>query len=158
MRLRDGWLDVDNARQLALTGWFGALIGNSDMHLGNLSLELHDRRPLPLAPVYDMLPMRWRPAATGEVTPPERAPQWRPPLPHETDDWLVAAKLALHFWQEAAATERISEDFRAIARSAEGALATAIQRVVFHPAICGALPTTESCRRPRAYDPTAPHP
>ena len=51
MRLRDGWLDVDNARQLALTGWFGALIGISDMHLGNLSLELHDRRPLPLAPV-----------------------------------------------------------------------------------------------------------
>jgi hypothetical protein len=129
---RDGWLDVDNARQLALTGWFGTLIGNSDMHLGNMSLELRDQRPLPLAPVYDMLPMRWRPAATGEVLTVESAPEWRPPLPlpHEADDWLVAAKLALHFWQEAAATERISEDFRTIARSSESTLETAIQRVV----------------------------
>lgn len=100
------------------------------MHLGNLSLELRDQRPLPLAPVYDMLPMRWRPAATGEVLTVESAPEWRPPLPlpHEADDWLVAAKLALHFWQEAAATERISEDFRTIARSAESTLETAIQR------------------------------
>lgn len=128
---RDGWLDADNARQLRLTGWFGALIGNADMHLGNVSLELRSRRPLTLAPIYDMLPMRWRPAATGEVVPPERAPDWRPPLPlpHESEDWIVAADLALRFWQEAAATERISEDFRAIAQSAEGALETAIRRI-----------------------------
>lgn len=128
----DGWLDADDARKLALTGWFGALIGNTDMHLGNISLELRHRRPLPLAPVYDMLPMRWRPAVTGEVALPERAPAWRPPLPlpHETDDWRVAAELALGFWREVVATERISEEFRAIARSAEGALGTAIQRVV----------------------------
>lgn len=129
---QDGWLDADDARNLALTGWFGALIGNSDMHLGNLSLELRDRRPLPLAPVYDMLPMHWRPAASGEVLPAERAPQWRPPLPlpQQTGDWLVAAELALRFWREVIVAERISEDFQTIARSAQGALETAIERVV----------------------------
>ena len=39
---RDGWLDADDAHALALRGWFGALIGNSDMHLGNVSLVLAD--------------------------------------------------------------------------------------------------------------------
>lgn len=127
----DGWLDADSARQLTLTGWFGALIGNSDMHLGNVSLELRDRRPLPLAPVYGMLPMRWRPTATGEVLPAERTPEWRPPLPlpHQTDDWLVAADLAQRFWREAIANDRISEDFRIIARAAESALDRAIERI-----------------------------
>jgi hypothetical protein len=44
---------------------FGRLIGNSDMHSGNLSLfvELEGlaKGRFVLAPVYDMLPMRWRP-------------------------------------------------------------------------------------------------
>jgi hypothetical protein len=47
---------------------FGRLIGNSDMHAGNLSLFVTRddlaRGRFTLAPVYDMLPMRWRPDAT----------------------------------------------------------------------------------------------
>lgn len=133
---QDGWLDAGDARQLALTGWFGELIGNSDMHLGNVSLELRDRRPLPLAPVYDMLPMRWRPAATGEVLPAERTPEWRPrlPLPQQTDDWLAAAELALQFWREVIATDRISDDFRIIASAAQTALDSAIERIASYHA------------------------
>ena len=44
---------------------FGRLIGNSDMHGGNLSLFVDidglAQGRFALAPVYDMLPMRWRP-------------------------------------------------------------------------------------------------
>lgn len=117
---RDGWLRPEDATKLARTGWFGALIGNSDMHLGNASLHLADARPLALAPAYDMLPMRWRPASTGELRP--AGQDWRPPLPlpHETDDWLAAAELALHFWRTvlAAPAAAVSDDFKPIAREA----------------------------------------
>lgn len=44
---------------------FGRLIGNTDMHSGNLSLYVERdtvaKGPLTLAPVYDMLPMIWKP-------------------------------------------------------------------------------------------------
>lgn len=44
---------------------FGRLIGNSDMHFGNLSLwaDAPATERFILAPLYDMLPMRWRPDA-----------------------------------------------------------------------------------------------
>ncbi|MDQ8208272.1 HipA domain-containing protein [Coraliomargarita sp. SDUM461003] len=45
----------------------GELIANTDMHWGNLSFFLPEQSPYPLAPVYDMLPMRFRPSSTGEV-------------------------------------------------------------------------------------------
>ncbi|MBK6726065.1 MAG: type II toxin-antitoxin system HipA family toxin YjjJ [Xanthomonadales bacterium] len=126
----DGWLAAEDATRLARLGWFGALIGNTDMHLGNVSLNLDDTRPLSLAPVYDMLPMRWRPAATGEVLPPDN--DWRPPfpLPHETRDWLAAAALARAYWQQVIdAQERFSDDFRAIAQNALSAVERALAQV-----------------------------
>ena len=56
----------DAARAHALLQ-FGRLIGNADMHAGNLGLivaaEGLARGRFSLAPVYDMLPMRWRPSA-----------------------------------------------------------------------------------------------
>lgn len=129
---RDGWLGAEDATRLARIGWFGALIGNSDMRLGNASLHLGLTRPLALAPAYDMLPMRWRPAGTGEVRPAD--PDWRPPLPlpHETADWLAAAELAARFWQAVldAPSAEISDDFKAIGRDAalRVAAATALVR------------------------------
>ena len=49
---------------------FGRLIGNSDMHSGNAglfvkgeSLQEMLQGKFSLAPVYDMLPMRWKPDA-----------------------------------------------------------------------------------------------
>ncbi len=57
---------------------FGMLIGNTDMHHGNLSfiISLHGR-PYALAPAYDILPMGFAPkvggrnsqhTATGDIT------------------------------------------------------------------------------------------
>jgi hypothetical protein len=72
---------------------FGRLIGNSDMHQGNLGFHLADQGPLPLAPVYDMLPMSLAPSRTRALHPaapigavaPERTSQlvhlqWAAPL------------------------------------------------------------------------------
>ena len=58
-------LPIEDAARVAQLRAFGHLIGNNDMHFGNLSLfvERADlaRGRFRLAPVYDMLPMRWRP-------------------------------------------------------------------------------------------------
>lgn len=112
---RDGWMDADDARALAVRGWFGALIGNNDMHLGNASLALTDARPLALAPSYDMLPMALRPASTGEVV--AREIPVAVPLPEQREDWQAAADMASGFWRQVADEAAISSGFHAIAEA-----------------------------------------
>src|SRR3546814_15107976 len=53
-----GLITADTAARIARLYWFGRLIGNSDMHPGNLGFHLVDAGPLGLAPAYDMLPDR----------------------------------------------------------------------------------------------------
>ncbi len=106
----DGWLPPEDADRLRVLWWFGLLIGNTDMHFGNVSLAFAETRPLALSPAYDMLPMHYRPAVTGEVS-------WHgflPPLPapQQLPIWRRAADLAASFWAAAAHDERISVTFR----------------------------------------------
>ena len=124
---RDGWIDADDARRLRRVSWFGALIANDDMHLGNAALHLQDARPLPLAPVYDMSPMRFRPAANGEVV--ERRFDMTLPTPEHRDDWREAAGIAQAFWMRVADDARISSPFRAIAADAAREVARALARI-----------------------------
>lgn len=121
-----GWLDAVQARALARVGSFGALIGNTDMHLGNASLLLGEGRPLTLAPVYDMLPMAWRPTSTGEVMP--RELEVLPPLPEHRPLWVEAAGMALDYWTEVAAEPAVSAGFQTIARTAHRTVDAALQR------------------------------
>lgn len=46
---------------------FGVLIGNTDMHNGNLSFISEHGRPYEIAPAYDMLPMAFRPGSGGNL-------------------------------------------------------------------------------------------
>lgn len=108
---RDGWLGREDADTLRLLWWFGGLIGNTDMHFANVSLALDHTRPLHLAPAYDMLPMHYRPMATGEVVTRELVPPLPPPP--ERPLWQRAADTAQAFWQRAATDARISAEFRA---------------------------------------------
>ena len=62
--LAQRWGDRDTATTMAHLHAFGRLIGNSDTHQGNLGFLLVDRGPLPLAPVYGMLPMSLAPSRT----------------------------------------------------------------------------------------------
>ena len=121
---RDGWMDAADARRLRVLGWFGALIGNSDMHLGNAGLLLADDRPLALAPAYDMLPMMFRPATSGEVV--EREFRVTPPLPEQLAEWTEAAGAAAAFWAAVADCMDISAPFRGIAGRAADALVRAV--------------------------------
>jgi hypothetical protein len=107
---RDGWLTAEGADTLRVLWWFGGLIGNTDMHFGNVSFEIDSTRPLRLAPVYDMLPMNYRPTATGEVLTREFVSPLPPPQQRRL--WSRAADMAITFWTAAAADTRISTGFR----------------------------------------------
>ncbi|MFN0186887.1 MAG: type II toxin-antitoxin system HipA family toxin YjjJ [Aquabacterium sp.] len=95
---RLGWLSHEDAQAVHRLWWFGRLINNTDMHPGNLSFI--PGRPLKLAPVYDMLPMRWAPMRGGEV------PDWQVVAPEfllgagDVPGSVIAA--AKSFWSLAA--------------------------------------------------------
>lgn len=83
-----GHLGAEDVRRVQWLDTFGQLIGNTDRHLGNLSVlaEL-DSAAFELAPVYDMLPMLFAPAGTRVV---ERAYQPAPPTADNHALWLAA--------------------------------------------------------------------
>lgn len=74
---------------------FGLLIGNTDMHRGNLAFLYTGERPLTLAPAYDMLPMHYAPHASGEMN--DTPPALRFRSPPTLDAWRDMLPLA-HQW------------------------------------------------------------
>jgi hypothetical protein len=110
---RGGWLQRDALERVQRRWWFGQMIGNTDMHFGNLGFFLDDALPLQLAPTYDMLPMLYRPAANGSLVPRDYQPP--PPTPAALPHWQNAATWADDFWQRVAQHPQLSADFRAIA-------------------------------------------
>lgn len=112
-----GWLDAAGRDAVARVWQFGRLIANSDMHDGNLAF----RPGLQLAPVYDMLPMRYAPPRAAEVVTPAFVPPL--PLPAERAAWVAALPAAQAFWQRAAGDARISEGFRQVCAANADALA-----------------------------------
>jgi hypothetical protein len=97
---------------------FGELIGNTDMHVGNLAFFLGDSLPLKVTPCYDMLPMLWAPGSQGELM--ERRFSPALPLPAMTDTWREAAVWAENFWFRVVADERMTPGFAAMAGEALG--------------------------------------
>jgi HipA-like C-terminal domain len=107
-------LPAPAAAQVRALQQFGRLIGNTDMHFGNLSLRValpdlaHGR--FTLAPMYDMLPMRWRPNThSGELS-------LLPFTPEPADLQSAARPVALEFWRRCAQSLDLSDEFRELAR------------------------------------------
>lgn len=110
---RAGVIAADDARRMRWLKVFGDLIANSDMHAGNLSFQRQSAGRYALAPVYDMLPMLYRPVV-GELL----ARTFAPPLPgmETAGVWPEALQGALRFWELAGSETEISAEFRAICR------------------------------------------
>ncbi|MCU6671566.1 type II toxin-antitoxin system HipA family toxin YjjJ [Enterobacteriaceae bacterium H4N4] len=88
---------------------FGMLIGNTDMHHGNLSFISGRGRPYNLAPAYDILPMGFAPKAGGELV-----NTLRPATLPDTiggDVWREALDLAENFFSLATSCNGFSENF-----------------------------------------------
>ncbi|WP_093208740.1 type II toxin-antitoxin system HipA family toxin YjjJ [Variovorax sp. NFACC27] len=108
-----GWVTNEDLRCIDLVWHFGQLIGNTDMHDGNLAfqpIQDAERAVLQLAPIYDMLPMTYAPVRGVELPPRTYTPQL--PLPSERGAWQRAARAAIAFWESAEADKRISTEFR----------------------------------------------
>jgi hypothetical protein len=109
-------IDGDTAQAIQRLWHFGQMIGNTDMHDGNLSFRPRiSKQPasLVLAPAYDMLPMLYAPQRGVELPRMQFTP--RLPLPAERETWQDAATAAEQFWCRAADDARISAEFRTIA-------------------------------------------
>ena len=93
---------------------FGWLTGNTDMHFGNLSLWSDNpaKPAFALAPLYDMLPMRWCPDAFHGL--PDYAAF---EAPYRLPGVEQARPLALQFWKQAAGHTALGKPLRAVARS-----------------------------------------
>lgn len=77
------------AVQAASLLWaFGTLIGNTDMHSGNLSFMAEHGRPYQLAPAYDMTPMAFAPTAGGD-------------LPVRRLELSIGSQVPAHVWRQA---------------------------------------------------------
>lgn len=115
---------LDAQRAAALLS-FGRLIGNSDMHSGNLGLqvELEDlaKGRFSLAPVYDMLPMRWRPQPVLGG-----APEYAPFEPDAASAASAAAGPARDFWAELEAHFGVSAALRTVAGEMARRIAAAL--------------------------------
>ena len=101
--LRDkGLIDSDAVSTIARIYAFGQYIGNTDMRFGNLSFYVDDvvAPRIRLAPVYDMLPMMWRPDihSGGLDLTPVRA---QPTVASHSVAYAEAREWARSFWQRA---------------------------------------------------------
>jgi hypothetical protein len=108
----DRRIDAAALESIRLLATFGALIANTDRHLGNLAcFDRYDGR-FTLAPVYDMLPMLYAPEH-DEL--PARG--FTPPAPNADSlrQFGRARALAERYWAACAGDARISAEFRGIA-------------------------------------------
>jgi hypothetical protein len=109
-----GMLSADGLETVVHAYLFGQLIGNTDMHFGNLSFWVDDvsRPRFEPAPMYDMLPMMWRPNIhSGSLD----AQPLRPPVAvtgcdaqaQEVRGWAV------DYWQRACTMDTLGPDLQA---------------------------------------------
>ncbi len=120
---RDGVLGPDDARALAVRGWFGRLIGDTGMHAGNAAVLLDGR----IAPAWGLSPAHRSPTATGELVDAPFVPPMPPP--QHRDAWLAAARIATELWQYVAEDAHLSDDFREDAERTCAALDAITRRV-----------------------------
>lgn len=96
---------------------FGHFIANTDMHFGNLSFFVDDiaKPQLRLAPLYDMLPMKWRPGVHDGVL--NADPVQEQPLPiGYAHEHARAREIAVQFWEQAAGLDTLPAALRTGAR------------------------------------------
>ena len=90
-----GHVETDAVAGAALRWAFGTLIGNTDMHAGNLSFVSRHGRPYQLAPAYDVLPMGFAPGSGGAIV--NTLPPASLSASVDGETWRAALQLAERF-------------------------------------------------------------
>lgn len=95
----------------ALLWAFGTLIGNTDMHGGNLSFMSEHGRPYQAAPAYDMTLMAFAPSSSGRL--PDTVPAAVLHASVSNAQWRTALGWARQYLQVLQASPQFSPDFGA---------------------------------------------
>lgn len=106
---------------------FGTLIGNSDMHSGNLSFLSQHGRPYDLAPAYDMTPMSFAPNRGGGLLDTIRDAEIHACVANAT--WHRAGELARAYLARIMSETGFSHRFRPCMTALEGHIETASARI-----------------------------
>lgn len=106
---KQGCVHPDAVASTARLWAFGTLIGNTDMHHGNLSFISSHGRPYDLAPAYDMLPMGFAPKSGGALVNTLRPVTLIDAVTGEI--WHEALELAERFYALASDCRRFSASF-----------------------------------------------
>ena len=116
---KDELLSAEDTDRIRFLDAFGALIGNTDRHFGNVTLFDRYEGLFELAPMYDMLPMLYAPENDQLV-----ARQFEPPLPRAQwlPVWSAARSLADTYWQRLIQEPRMSGDFQQLCAMSLAAL------------------------------------
>lgn len=125
--LSGSWITPDTSRQIQLLYWFGSFIGNTDMHFGNLSFFRSESKPWRMTPVYDMLPMLYRPGQSGEITAQQLQVPY--PTPKETSLWTEALQAAVEYWHDIADSNDYSDEFKLISMNNANRLNQAVLNI-----------------------------
>lgn len=107
--VKQGFVHPDAVTGTARLWAFGMLIGNTDMHHGNLSFISAHGRPYHLAPAYDILPMGFAPKSGGEIVNTLRPASLLNAI--EGEIWHEALELAERFFALVSGCERFSASF-----------------------------------------------
>lgn len=102
------WQHVFDAESL---WWFGCLINNSDMHLGNLSFSI-EGGVFRLLPVYDMCSMGFAPKTGSEVMPYRFVPPEYKGINLDANAISGIKKIAHDFWERVSKDPRISDELK----------------------------------------------
>lgn len=124
---RQGHVTPEAAESTALLYAFGTLIGNTDMHHGNLSFAGDVGGPWTLAPAYDMLPMGFSPQSSGAL--PDAL---LPARLHEkvlTATWQRARELAVDYQDRLRKERRFSREFAPCRNALARHLTDACERI-----------------------------
>ena len=121
---KKGMITQQELQQIVRIFAFGHYIGNTDMHSGNLSFYVDDviTPKIRLAPVYDMLPMMWRPdihqgsLSDGPVRQQFIAPGFE-------QEKVQARTWAIEFWHQAQQLD-IGAELQAAAKESARRLST----------------------------------
>jgi hypothetical protein len=120
MRLHaDGRISDGTLEQVRLVATFGELIANTDRHFGNLAfIDRYDGK-FELAPIYDMLPMLYKPEHDQIA---ERI--FEPPTPTTStmQSYGRAREFSEIYWGRCMQDSRISGEFQAISAACLSAL------------------------------------
>jgi len=123
-RLADsGEVEIEAVEQAALLWAFGSLIGNTDMHNGNLSFIAEHGRPYAIAPAYDMTTMGFAPRSGGGLPDSIAAASIQADVPNGI--WRRAEALAGDFLNQVRASNAFSPRFGVCIAALEQRLETA---------------------------------